>query len=243
MIAGAAGPFAVRVPVAGQCAARRREVGRPSWKFAAPPIGLCLLALSLACSDKSTPAAPTAPSATNVTLPNLEDMLADKVLGDGAASITIIEYSSPACPHCASFHTTTLPQIKTAYIDTGKAKLIYRDFPIGTAATSAAMVARCSGNKFFDLIDLLYRTQSTWASSSDTTSALKGVVAQAGLSSALVDSCLADTDLRSGIVSIRSTGESKYGVNATPTFIFNERQTLVGAYPFSTFDEILKGLL
>ena len=215
----------------------------PRWTFAALPVGLGLLALSLACSDKSTPAAPAAPSATSVTLPNLEDMLADKVLGDGAAPITIIEYSSLACPHCAAFHTSTLPQIKTAYIDTGKAKLIYRDFPIGTAATSAAMLARCSGAKFFDLIDLLYRTQATWASSSNTTSALKEVVAQAGLSSALVDTCLSDTDLRNGIASIQNTAETKYGVNATPTFIFNEQQTLVGAYPFSTFDGILKGLL
>jgi len=219
-------------------------VGPPRWEVTALPIGLCLLALSLACSDKSAPAAaPTAPSASGAPLPSLDEMLADKVLGNGAAPITIIEYSSLACPHCASFHTTTLPQIKTAYIDTGKAKLIYRDFPIGTAAASAAMVARCSGDKFFDLIDLLYKTQSTWASSSDTTSALKTTVAQAGLSSALVDSCLADTDLRNGIASIQSTAETKYGVNATPTFIFNEQQTLVGAYPFSTFDEILKGLL
>jgi len=218
-------------------------VGRPRWKFAALPIGLCLFALSLACSDKSTPAAPTAPSATGATLPGLDEMLADKVLGGGAAPVTIIEYSSLTCPHCASFHTTTLPQIKTAYIDPGKAKLVYRDFPIGAAATSAAMVARCSGNKFFDLIDLLYRTQSTWAGSSDTTSALKGVVAQAGLSSALVDTCLADTGLRNGIASIQSTAETKYGVDATPTFIFNEQQTLEGAWPFSKFDEILKALL
>jgi protein-disulfide isomerase len=218
-------------------------VTAPRWKFAALPVGLCLLALAVACGDKPTPVAPTAPSAASATLPSLDDMLVDKVLGDGASAITIIEYSSLTCPHCASFHTTTLPQIKAAYIDSGKARLIYRDFPLNAAATSAAMVARCSGAKFFDLIDLLYRTQATWAGSSDTASALRGIVTEAGLSSALVDTCLADTDLRSGIVSIRSTGETKYGVNATPTFIFNEQQTLVGAYPFSKFDEILKALL
>jgi protein-disulfide isomerase len=170
-------------------------------------------------------------------------MLADKVLGDRAAPITIIEYSSLTCPHCASFHTATLPQIKTAYIDPGKAKLVYRDFPLNAAATSAAMVARCSGDRFFDLIDLLYRTQSSWASSSDMKSALKGIASQAGLSSAVVDTCLADADLRNGIVSIQNAGQAKYGVGATPTFIFNEQQTLEGAWPFSKFDEILKALL
>jgi len=215
-------------------------VGSQRWKFAALPLGLCLLALALACGDKASPAAPSVPTAS---LPALDEMLADKVLGDRAAPITIIEYSSLTCPHCASFHTVTLPQIKTTYIDTGKAMLVYRDFPLDTAATSAAMVARCSGDKYFDLIDLLYRTQSSWAGSSDTKSALKGIAAQAGLSSALVDACLASTDLRNGIVSIRSTGQTKYGVGGTPTFIFNEQQTLEGAWPFSKFDEVLKTLL
>ena len=215
-------------------------MGSPRWRLAALPLPLCLLGLALACADKSTPAAPSVPSAP---LPGLEAMLADKLLGDRAAPITIIEYSSLTCPHCAGFHTATLPQIKTAYIDTGKAKLVYRDFPLDTAATSAAMVARCSGDKYFDLVDLLYRTQSSWAGSSDTKSALKKVVEAAGLSSALVDTCLASTDLRNGVQNIRSNGQSQYGVDATPTFIFNEQQTLEGAWPFSKFDEILKALL
>jgi len=215
-------------------------VGSPRWTLARLTVGPCLLALVLACGDESTPVAPSVPSAP---LPGLEEMLADKILGDRAAPITIIEYSSLTCPHCASFHATTLPQIKTAYIDPGNAKLVHRDFPLDTAATSAAMVARCSGDKYFDLVDLLYRTQSSWAGSSDTKSALKKVVEAAGLSSALVDTCLASTDLRNGVQNIRSNGQSQYGVDATPTFIFNEQQTLEGAWPFSKFEEILKALL
>jgi protein-disulfide isomerase len=89
-------------------------------------------------------------------------MLADKVLGDRAAPITIIEYSSLTCPHCADFHALTLPQIKAAYIDPGKARLIYRDFPLdNNAALSAAMVARCSVDNYFVVLDLLYKTQAS----------------------------------------------------------------------------------
>jgi protein-disulfide isomerase len=217
--------------------ARSRDVRLLRWKLGALPVGLCLLALAVACGDKSTPAAPSAP------LPNLEEMLADKVLGDRAAPITIIEYSSLTCPHCASFHTATLPQLKTTYIDPGKLKLVYRDFPLDAAAMSAAMVARCSGERYFEVIDLLYRAQSAWASNSDTKGALKGVVAQAGLTSGDVDACLANTELRNGILSIQNGGQTKYGVRATPTFVINEQQKLEGAWPFDTFDAILKALL
>jgi protein-disulfide isomerase len=206
-------------------------------KLAALPVGLWLLTLSVGCGDKSTPAGPSAP------LPNLEEMLADKVLGDRAAPISIIEYSSLTCHYCADFHTLTLPQVKAAYIDPGKARLIYRDFPLdNNAALSAAMVARCSVDNYFVVLDLLYRTQASWAGAGDTVSALKRVVEPAGLSSALVDACLASTDLRNGIQNIRSDGRNQYGINATPTFIINGQQTVVGAQPFAVFDAILKGL-
>ncbi len=199
-----------------------------------------LVALSLAgCGGNSSPTAPSTPSAT---LPSMDVMLAEKVMGDTAAPVTMIEYSSLGCPHCADFHASTLPQIKSAYIDTGKVKLVYRDFPIGNDAMAAAMVARCSGNGYFAVIDLLYKGQSSWAGASDLAGALKRIVAPAGMSGAEVDTCLANTDLKNGIINIQITGQNQFGVNATPTFIING-QKVVGAQPFATFDGIIRSQL
>jgi protein-disulfide isomerase len=176
-----------------------------------------------------------------VQLPALDVMLAEKVLGSDAAPVTMIEYSSFTCPHCASFHASTLPQIKAAYIDPGKVKLFYRDFPLDNAAMSASMVARCSGDRFFTVIDLLYRTQATWTGSGNPVDAMKSVVAQVGMSGAEVDACVALSELRNGITNVRTLGQTAHGVTATPTFIIGS-QTVIGAYPFATFDAILRSL-
>jgi len=184
---------------------------------------------------------PTSTS-SNVQLPALDAMLADKVLGSAAAPVTMIEYSSLTCPHCADFHASTLPQIKAAYIDPGKVKLIYRDFPLDNAAVSAAMVARCSGDRFFTVLERLYQTQATWTSGSDTTAGLKTAVGPVGMTAAEVDACLALLELRNGVLNMREGGQSQYAVSGTPTFIIGG-QTLVGAWPFANFDSLLKALL
>jgi protein-disulfide isomerase len=198
------------------------------------------LAGAQACGGKS----PTSPSSTvdpGVTLPSLDSMLADKVLGGGAAPVTMIEYSSLSCSHCADFHAQTLPQIKSNYIDPGQVKLVFRDFPLDDGATLfASMVARCSGDRFFTVVDLLFKSQATWAGSSNVASALKSVVAPTGMTGAEVDACLARTDLKTGIQSMRAQGVSTYGVSGTPTFIING-QKVVGAAPYSTFVAIFNG--
>jgi protein-disulfide isomerase len=187
-------------------------------------IGLAVVAT--ACGGNSSEPTGVGPSAT-AQLPDLAVMLAEKTLGSPTAPVTMIEYSSLTCSHCASFHAETLPQIKTAYIDTGKVRLVYRDFPLDTTAMSAAMVAHCSGDRYFTVIELLFRTQASWVSSNPT-AAIKTVVAQVGMTGADVDSCLALTGVQ-------------YGVNGTPTFIIGS-QTIVGAWPFATFDAVLKSL-
>lgn len=212
-------------------------------------LALGLLVVASACgggpspSRASTPGpAPTPSPAGPVSLPSLEAMIADKVMGDPAAPVTMIEYSSLTCPHCASFHQGTLPPIKASYIDPGKVKLVYRDYPLDEAALQAAMVARCSGDRFFAVVDRLFAVQSAWATSTDTAAALERAVASAGMSSAEVDACLATPGLRSGILAMQARGQSDYGVRATPTFIVGA-QTIVGAYPFAYFDAILKTLV
>jgi len=205
-----------------------------------------LLASAAACGGAS-PTAPSPAGDASVTLPSLEAMLAENTLGSSAAPITMIEYSSLACSHCADFHAVTLPLIRSNYIDPGQVKMIFRDYPLGDGAPlSASMVARCSGDRFLTVVDLLYRSQATWAGSSNVASALKTVVASAGMTGAEVDACLARTDLRTGIQAMRTQGLNTYGVVATPTFIIikeQSQQKVEGAYPYGTFDAILKGLL
>ncbi len=201
---------------------------------------VALIGASAACGGQSASSpsvvGPTAP------LPSLDVMLADKVMGSPSASVTIIEYSSLTCSHCAAFQTATLPQLRTAYLDTGRARLIYRDFPLDGASMSASMIARCSGDRFFAVIDLLYRAQDTWTRASDVIGALKQTVAPAGMTAGDVDTCLAQTALRDGIAGIYTAGQAQYGIRAVPTFIIDSRK-IEGALPFADFDAILKSLI
>ncbi len=203
-------------------------------------LALTLACVSVACAGKSTDSSGAGPSPA-VQFPALDVMLADKVLGNAAAAVTMVEYSSLTCPHCASFHSATLPQIKTAYLDTGKVKLIYRDFPLDSAAMSAAMVARCSGDRYFTVVDQLFQSQAAWSGSANPTAAIKVVVASTGMTSAEVDACVALTELRNGITNMKAAGQQQFGVGGTPTFIIGS-QTIAGAYPFATFDAVLKPL-
>src|SRR5947209_14674871 len=90
--------------------------------------------------------------------------LGEMALGDPQAPITVIEYASMTCPHCAHFHLTTFPELKKRYIDTGKVRFVFREFPLDPVATGAFMLARCAGNdRYFALLDLLFHEQRQWA--------------------------------------------------------------------------------
>jgi len=171
-----------------------------------------------------------------------EEALADKVLGNPDAPITIIEYSSLTCPHCASFHKNTLPELRKQYLETGKAKLIYRDFPFDGAALRASMLARCSGDgRFFGFLDVLFKTQETWARAADPMKALEQVGRMGGLSAADVESCMKDEALMDGILRMRMRGEREFRIESTPTFIVNGK-SFSGALPFDEFESKLKSL-
>jgi len=209
---------------------------------------LCLLSLLLgqAACGKSTPTSPStwsSPPGSSDPLPGIEGMLAAKVLGNPDATISMIEYSSLTCSYCAGFHAETLPLIKEHYIDTGKVALIYRDFPADNgAALSASIVARCSGDRFFSVLDHLYRTQATWAGSANVTSALASAVAPFGMTTAEVSACLSSTELRSGIVAMRAQGQAEHSVWAVPTFVING-QRIEGAQPYASFAAVIDSLL
>lgn len=171
-----------------------------------------------------------------------EAALKDRILGDPAASVTIIEYASMTCPHCATFHTDTLPELKKKYIDTGKVNLIMRDFPFDRVGLAAAMMARCApADRYHRFLDVLFETQAQWASDPDPIGALKRIGQLGGLSAADFDACLANEDLMNGIIQGRLDAVNQFDINSTPTFIIGDR-VINGAQPFEAFDEVLNQL-
>ena len=212
----------------------------PAWVMLVAALGCA----SCGGDSPSSPAAAsstTSPTPTPTTpLPSLSTMLSEKALGSPTAPVTLIEYSSLTCSHCGDFHVVTYPLLKSTYIDTGRLKYVFRDFPLNEAAIAGSMVARCSGDKFFTTLDALYRNQYSWAFSSDYRSGLKTVVASLGITPNDVEACLASTDLRSGILTMRSEATAAHGVNATPTFVINGQKT-VGALTFAQFSAIIDG--
>lgn len=170
-------------------------------------------------------------------------LLADRSLGNPAAPVTIVEYSSLTCPHCASFHLETLPQIKSAYIDPGKVRFIYRDYPLDPRALAAAMVARCvEPARYFGFLDVLYRDQQTWARSADPIRDLKVRAQLAALSPQAVDACLADQELARGIEAIARQASREHGIDSTPSFVVNGR-LLRGAHAFADFRAAIEAAL
>src|SRR5271168_4105284 len=119
------------------------------------------------------------------------DDSADHVLGKADAPITIIEYASLTCPHCAEFNKEVLPEVKAKYIETGKAKLIYRDFPLDQWALRASVLARCApADKYFGFVDVLFQNQVTWATAKDPMAALEKIGMLGGVSSAQFSACM-----------------------------------------------------
>jgi protein-disulfide isomerase len=145
----------------------------------------------------------------------------DHVLGDPKAPITLIEYASLTCPHCAHFSVAVLPELKKKWIDTGKVKLIYRDFPLDQTALKAAQLAECAGkDKYFGVIDMIFETQPKWATASDPMAELGKSLRIAGMGENEVKACLANDAVANGVVADYRGGET-LGVNSTPTLFIN----------------------
>ena len=192
---------------------------------------IALLALSIY--------APTTGVAANLPL---ADALNERVLGNPSAPITIVEYASLTCSHCKSFHQDVLPALMKAYIETGKAKLVFRDFPLDGLALRASMMARCAPtDRYFKYIDVLFRTQSTWATDSDPLVALARVGKLGGMNQTDFDACMKDEDLFNGILRSRQVASIEFSIEGTPTFIINGKKMTQQAI-FESFNSILKKL-
>ncbi len=164
-----------------------------------------------------------------------EDASKEMVVGNADAPVTMIEYASLGCPHCANFHRDTYPQIKKNYIDTGKVKLIYRDFPLGTPALAASMIARCAGSKrYFGMVDLFYRSQKDWGSSDNPIESLKKTARFGGMSGQDVDACLSNQQLLNHIRAKAEEGQKDHEINSTPSFVVGG-ETISGSMPYDQF--------
>ncbi len=170
--------------------------------------------------------------------------LADNVMGADDAPVTIIEFSSMSCPHCATFHKDTLPGLKKNYIDTGKVKYILREFPLDPRAAAAFMLGRClpKRDSYFAFIDILYERQQEWAFSEDSVTALKNLAKQAGFTDESFQACLDDKKLYAQILAVKNASSEEFKIRSTPTFFINGTR-LEGAQSLEEFEKLIKPVL
>jgi protein-disulfide isomerase len=171
--------------------------------------------------------------------------LPDMALGPANAAVTITEYASMTCPHCAAFSENVFPKIKSEYIDTGKVRYVFREFPLDIKAAAGSMLARCiakdDSGKYFTVIDMLFKQQRDWvtANSAET---LARIGKQAGLSQQAVEDCLKDQALLDKIAGDQKFASDVLKVNSTPTFFING-EMIKGETSFEEFDKRIKSLL
>ena len=170
--------------------------------------------------------------------------LPEMALGPADAAVTITEYASITCPHCAAFNENVFPRIKAAYIDTGKIRYVFREFPLDPVAAASSVLSRCIAKgdaaKYFAVTDVLFRQE--WSKVTKPRKTLNQVGKQAGLDEEQVGACLKDDALFNKIVADRAYATAKLGINSTPTFLINGDK-IVGNTPFEEFDRRIKELL
>ncbi len=171
--------------------------------------------------------------------------LGDMALGAKDAPVTIIEYASMTCPHCAAFTKDVFPQIKTAYIDTVKVRFIFREFPLDQVALAASALARCvakdDSQKYFAIVDILFKQQNDLAS--DALGTINRVGKQAGFSEQMIKECVqGDPKIQKGILDVREHAYKTLKVNSTPFFFVNGTP-VKGETSFDAFEKMIKPLL
>lgn len=169
--------------------------------------------------------------------------LGERALGDPAAPVTVIEYASMTCSHCAAFHETTFTPFKEKYIDTGKVYFIFREFPLDALATSAFMLARCvPENRYFPVVDILFDQQRNWAFTENPADALLNIVKQAGFTQESFKACLTNQEILDGVNWVKNRGAEELGVASTPTFFINGKMKS-GALSLESLDQEIEPLL
>jgi protein-disulfide isomerase len=189
--------------------------------------------------EGQTPSSEQAASAQSVTI-DVNAALSDRILGDTTAPVKISEHASLTCGHCGAFHRETFDQVKKEYIDTGKAYLVFSDFPLNEAALHATMISRClPQDKYFDFIHMLFAEQENWAYDPNYKEFLKTKAAENGVDEAHFNACLANKELQDGITNRMKGVQQQWNINSTPSFVINNRNTVSGALPYPEFKKLL----
>jgi protein-disulfide isomerase len=181
-----------------------------------------------------------APSAADLAVAG---PMGDVELGSKDAKVTIYEYASMTCSHCAAFHKGTWPTLKSKYVDTGKVRFILREFPLDPLATAGFMLARCAGNdKYYAVIDLLFDQQKNWAFTDKPLEALLGLMKQAGFSQESFMACLKNQEIYDAVNWVKDRGAREFKVDSTPTFFIGD-QVRRGELSVEELEKILTPLV
>jgi protein-disulfide isomerase len=166
----------------------------------------------------------------------------DKAIGNADAPVTIVEYFSLGCIHCKNFHENILPKLKTDYIDTGKARLVFRDFPLDGLSLTAATVTRCVNDlAYFAMVDTYFAQQQTWYVENGLDQ-VKNIAKGAGMDDAAFNACISDPARKDPVVASAQEATDKFKVNSTPTFFINDR-VLAGVSEYEAFKATIDGAL
>ena len=201
-------------------------------------------------AEAATPATPAEPAAVAPQPQGTVDMaellkpgaLPDKSMGKDDAKVTIVEYASMTCPHCAHFAETTFPELKTKYIDTGKVRYILREFPFDPRAEAGFMLARCAGDNYFPMVDVLFKQQANWAAAENAKDALFQLSKLAGFTQESFNTCLTDQKLLDQVRAVQKRGAEEFKIDSTPTFFINGK-TYKGAMSIAEMSAIIDPLL
>jgi len=224
----------------GQAALRRR---RGVFEMAAAAV----LAIAGFFAVLGVPAAPVLAQSADVALDELMagGALPDVALGPSNAPITIVEYASMTCPHCAAFYATTFPELKRKYIDNGKVRFILREFPRDPVDAAGFMLARCAGDDKRDaIVDLMFAQQKNWAATEKPLEALAALLKQTGMSQNSFEACLKNQDLYDKVFKVQDRAAKNFGVTFTPTFFINGKKQKGEMTPDALaklLDPLLKG--
>ncbi len=160
----------------------------------------------------------------------LETAMAERGMGEADAPVTIVEYASLTCGHCARFNRDVVPELKKELVETGKARFIFRDFPLDGVALRGSLMLRCvPEDQYFKALNLLFENQSRWVRAKDPVQAMKRMLRLTGVSEATLDKCLNSKPLTDALLQERLRASKEEGIEATPTVVI-DGQVFRGAH-------------
>jgi protein-disulfide isomerase len=210
-----------------------------------------VLALPLSATEAFAQEIPESQGEVDMTEALKLGPLPEMAIGEENAPVQIIEYMSMTCPHCATFHNTTFDEIKTKYVDSGKARFIIREFPFDPRAAAAFMLARCNPSnpqepstpaQYFPMVSMLMKQQNAWAAAEDGRAALLQMSRLAGFSQESFQACLTNQQLLDDVNATMKRGADEFGVNSTPTFLINGER-YAGAMSVESMSALIDSLL